>query len=102
MTAARPGLLCSCLALRRSDENADAEHDYAAEHDLEHSLEEWRVHIARADIGDRPQFEEDDDAVDGGGNPERIGPAIGHQIRHGVTESAECRHQSAGQAAQPG
>ncbi len=40
--------------LRRSDENADREHDDAAEHDLEHRLQERRVHIARANIGDRP------------------------------------------------
>jgi hypothetical protein len=44
----------SSVRLRRSDENADGQHDDAAEHDLEHRLQEWRVHIARANIGDGP------------------------------------------------
>ena len=43
---------CGCL--RRADQNADAEHDHAAEHDLEHGLKERRVHVFRADEGDRP------------------------------------------------
>src|ERR1700747_2990627 len=61
MTAARPGLL-----LGRTYQNADAEYDGTAEHDLEHGLKERRVHIARANIGDRPQFEEHHDAGDRG------------------------------------
>jgi hypothetical protein len=44
-------------ALRGADQNTDPEHDEAAEHDLEHRLQERRIHVAGADIGDRPQFE---------------------------------------------
>ena len=40
--------------LRRSDQYPHRQHDGAAEHDLEHRLQEWRVHVARADEGDRP------------------------------------------------
>jgi len=34
-----------------------AEHNKAAQHDLEDSLQEWRVHIARADVGDDPELD---------------------------------------------
>lgn len=50
--------------LRRPDHDPDRQHDGAAEHDLEHGLEERRVHVARADEGDRPQFEEHHNAGD--------------------------------------
>src|SRR5665213_1732800 len=61
-------------ALSRADQDAHRKHDDAAEHDLEHRLQEWRVHVARSDEGDRPQFEEHDDARDRGRDPERIRP----------------------------
>ena len=40
--------------LRRTNQDADREHDGAAEHDLEHRLQERRIHISRANIGDGP------------------------------------------------
>ncbi len=40
--------------LRRPDHYPDREHDGAADHDLEHRLQEWCVHVARANPGDRP------------------------------------------------
>ena len=73
---------CRCLlqstaaarSLRRANENADGKHDGAAEHDLEHGLQKRRVHVARANIGDRPELEEHHDAGDRGRDPEGIGP----------------------------
>src|SRR5215475_5042355 len=65
--------------LRRADRDPDAEHDDAAEHDLEHRLQERRIHVARADIGDRPQFEEYDDAGDRGRDPECVGKRVRDQ-----------------------
>ena len=62
--ARHPGRTCSCPKIRRAereleilrpaDQYPDREHDGAAEHDLEHRLQERRVHVARADEGDRP------------------------------------------------
>ena len=43
------GKLLSC-----ADQYPDREHDGPAQHDLEHRLQERRVHVARADEGDRP------------------------------------------------
>src|SRR5438477_5899177 len=87
---------------RRAYQNADAEHDDPAEHDLEHRLHERRIHIARANISDGPQFKEDHDTRNRGRDPESVGPTVRHQIRHGVAKAAECRHQSASQPAKPG
>src|SRR5664279_1408134 len=92
----------STLSLRGSDQNADGEHDSAAEHDLEHRLQERGVHISRADIGDSPEFEEHHDARDRGGDPERIGPRIRNQIGQCVAETADRGHGAAGDPAQPG
>ena len=36
------------------NQDADPEHDHAAKHNLEHRLQERRVHVAGADKGDRP------------------------------------------------
>src|SRR5690348_9621714 len=79
----------SMLLLCRADQYSDAEHDGAAEHDLEHGVQERRVHVARTDEGDCPQLEEHDNAGDCGGDPERVRPGIWHQIRNGVAEAAE-------------
>ena len=53
---------------------SDREHDRAAQHDLEHRLQERRVHVARADEGDRPQLEEHHDPGNRGRDPERVRP----------------------------
>ncbi len=60
--------------LRRPDQNSDREHDGTAEHDLERRLQEGRVHISRANVGDGPQLEEHDHARNRGRDPERVGP----------------------------
>ena len=57
-----------------SDNPTMAKHDDAAEHDLEHRLQERRVHIAGADIGDRPQLKENHHAGHPGCDPERVSP----------------------------
>src|SRR5436190_23132247 len=41
-------------ALGAADQYPDREHDHAAEYDLECGLQERRVHVLRADEGDRP------------------------------------------------
>eukprot|EP01035_Chromulina_nebulosa_P033639 gene33639-45055_t len=89
------------LLLRATDQDADREHDDAAEHDLEYRLHKRRIHIPGADPGDRPQLEEHHDAGDRRRNPERIGPGVGHQIGQGVAEAADGGHQAADAAAQP-
>ncbi len=37
-----------------ADQYPDREHDAAAEHDLECRLQERRIHVSRANIGDGP------------------------------------------------
>jgi hypothetical protein len=44
------------LQLCASYGNASQEHDYAANHDLEHGLKERRIHVARSNPGDGPQL----------------------------------------------
>src|SRR5579863_6623604 len=55
---------------RPADQYASEQHQDAADDHLERRLQEGRIHEARADIGDRPKLEEDDDASDAGGDPE--------------------------------
>ena len=53
-----------------------------------------------ADIGDRPQFDQHDDAGDGGGDPKGVSPAVRHQIGQSVAEAADRGHEAANAAAQ--
>src|SRR4051812_46773044 len=43
-----------CRRFPPADQDADRQHDDAAQHDLKHRLQERRVHVARPDPGDRP------------------------------------------------
>src|SRR5258707_11513725 len=70
--------------LGRSDQNADREHDGAAKNDLEHGLQERRVHVYRANVGGGPQLEENDNACNRRRAPQNVWPLVGDKIRAGV------------------
>ena len=73
------------------------EHQHAAEHDLERRLQERRVHVARADPGDRPELDQHHRHRQRGRDPE-----VGDQVGQGVPDPAERGHQPADEAAHPG
>src|SRR5882757_212223 len=64
----------------RPDQNAEPEHGGTVEHDPADRLRERRIHIAGADIGDRPQFEEYHSAGDHGRDPKCAGPGIRNEM----------------------
>src|SRR6476620_12753263 len=78
MPGTRPGMTGFTFdgsnSLRPADQYPDREHDAATEHDLERGLQERRIHVSRANIGDRPEFEEHHGTGDGGRDPERVCP----------------------------
>src|ERR1700730_12395286 len=84
----------SLSQLCRANQNTDAKHDHAAENDLEDGLEKWRIHVASANVGDHPQFEEDDDARNRGCDPECVRPCVRHKVGKGVTQASERRHDA--------
>ncbi len=68
-----------------------------ADHDLE-GLQEWRIHVAGADLAYRPQFEEYHRAGDHRRDPKCAGPRIRNEMGHGVADRG---HYLVGQAAKP-
>src|SRR5258708_22058710 len=93
--------IAASARLGRSDQNADREHDGAAKNDLEHGLQERRVHVSRANVGDGPQLEEHDNACNGGPGPKTGWALVGDPIGDGGAETPHPPPQNPGQTPPP-
>src|SRR6266571_1602716 len=95
--AARTQMVLGCRRLRTADHDPGNKNQDAADHHLKRRREEWRIHVAMADIADDAQLSRHH--YHGGAHRSL---EARNQKRQSVAESAGRSHQSADDAAYPG